>query len=125
MPTTLGVHLIFQVTSGKAQLFQFLDGPGGAHRLAETGVDIDQGGQLGHAGDLPAALRHLGKRGQADIRQSELRRQRRTGNVHPVKTLVLDDQRHDRRVRAGKLQQAPRCQLFAERGALPPPRSFG
>ncbi len=51
-----GVELVFDVAAGQARVLEFLDGAGHVHGLAETGVCVHQGRQVGHAGDLPARV---------------------------------------------------------------------
>jgi hypothetical protein len=44
-------------------------------------------GQVGHPGDLPGAGGHLGERGQADVRQSQVVGEDGAGDVDPGKPL--------------------------------------
>ena len=70
----LGVDLVLDVETGNAGILERLNGPGDVHRLAKTGIRIDERRQVGHPRDLAATVRHLGERGQPDVGQPEVSR---------------------------------------------------
>ena len=53
----LRVDLVLEVQARDAGVLEHLHGARHVHRLAESGVGVDQGRQVGDAGDLAAALR--------------------------------------------------------------------
>src|SRR5690606_36631079 len=83
----LGVDLVLDVEAGHPGVLEHLDGAGDVHRLAEAGVGIDDGGQLGHAGDLSAAGGDLAQRGEPDVRLAEVRGEDGAGDVDAVEAL--------------------------------------
>src|SRR5699024_7114056 len=77
-----GVDLVLDVAAGQPRLLELLDRAGHVHRLAETGVGVDQTGQIGGTGDLTAAGGDLGQGGQADVGQTQLIGDHGPGDVH-------------------------------------------
>ena len=86
------VDLVFDVAAGDAQVLEDVDGAGGAQRLAEPGVGVDERGQPGGAGDLVAAGGHLGQRRQADVGQGQRGGHDGAGDVDPFEAEAFDQQ---------------------------------
>ena len=72
----LGVDLVLEVAAGQAAGLERLDGTGDVHRLAEAGVGVDDGRQVGDGGDLATATGDLVQRGEPDVRQGKVGRKR-------------------------------------------------
>ncbi len=86
----LRVDLILQVASGQSGILQHRYGARGVQRLTESGVGVDQRGQVGGPGDLGAAGRDLGQCRQPDVGQPEVGRQRGTGYVNSLEADLGD-----------------------------------
>ena len=86
----LRVDLILQVASRQTRIFQDRHGARGIQRLTESGIGVDQRGQVGGPGDLGAAGRDLGERRQPDVGQSEVGRQCGTGYVNSLEADLSD-----------------------------------
>jgi hypothetical protein len=85
----LGVELVLDMQPGEAGVLELLDGAGHVHGFAEAGVGVDDGGQVGHAGDLPGPGGYFGEGGQADVGQAEVVGQHCAGDVDAGKALFL------------------------------------
>ena len=66
----LGVDLVFDVQAGDPRILEGLHGAGDVHRLAEPGVRVHQGRQVGHARDLGGTPGDLGQGGEPDVGQA-------------------------------------------------------
>src|SRR5699024_3235362 len=112
-----GVDLVLDVAAGQPRLLELLDRAGHVHRLAETGVGVDQTGQIGGTGDLTAAGGDLGQGGQADVGQTQLIGDHGPGDVHAGEALLLDQCDRQRgegpRERSGRARGQQRPQITA------------
>jgi len=68
----LRVDLVLEMTAGQPGILQQGDGARRAHRFAESGVGVDQRGQVGDRRNLRAARGDFGQRGQPDVGQPEI-----------------------------------------------------
>lgn len=118
VPAPLGVHLILEMTTGQAGVLQHRDGPGRTHRLAESGVAVDERGQIGRPCDRPSTGGDLGQCGQSDVGQTQVRREYGAGDVHPLETDVGDELGHQRREGPRPPLQLTGSQTGAQRLAL-------
>ena len=118
VPAALRVHLVLEVQAGEAGVLEHLHGAGDVHRLAESGVGVDQGGQVGDARDLAGALGDLRERREADIRQPEVGAEHRARDVDALEPLVLDEQGAERVEGARHPHELAAREAGAERRAL-------
>src|ERR1017187_4254989 len=118
MAATLWVDLVFKVAAAQTKLLELLNRARGAHGFAKTSVGVNDGGQTGNPGDCTSAMGHLAEGGQADIRQAEVSRQNRAGNINPLEPLAFDQEGDQRRKGAWEPKQFARAQGDAEHGAL-------
>ena len=110
MAAALRVDLVLDVAAGNAQVLQDVHGAGGAQRLAETCVRVDERGQPRGAGDLVTARRHFAQGRQADVGQGQRRRHDGARDVHPFEAQALDQQRGEGVEGAREAQEPPRGQ---------------
>ena len=97
---SLGVDLVLEVAAGQPGVLEQRDGARGVHRFAESGVGVDQRGQVGDRRDLRAASGDLGQRGQPDVGQSQVGGQHRARDVDALESDLGDKLGHQRRERA-------------------------
>lgn len=90
------------------------DGAGHVHWFTEAGVRVHEGGQVGHAGDLPGAGGDLGEGGQTDVGQAQIVGRDRAGDVDPGEALFLDQPGRERVERARELLHGAGVQQLAE-----------
>src|SRR6185436_5761415 len=118
MAAAFWILLIFDVTAGEPGGFQGSNGPRDIQGFTETGVGIDEGGQVRGAGDGARPGAHFVEGRQADVRKAEIRGKSGTGNVRALKSVARDEHRHQWRKRAGKPEQFSGLQRCAKRRAL-------
>src|SRR5664279_4886934 len=97
MAAALRVELVLEVATAQAELLELLDGARGVQGFSKPGVGVNDGRQAGDPGDGTSALRNLTEGGETDVRQGEVGRQDRAGDINPLEALTLDQQRDQRR----------------------------
>src|SRR5699024_3538023 len=68
--------------------------------------------------DLLGPAGNFGQGGQPDVRQAQVGREHRPGDIDPVEALVLDQVRAERVERAGETEQLPAGEPLPEAGAF-------
>jgi hypothetical protein len=93
----LRADLILDVASGQSGILENGNSARGVQGRTESGVRVDQCGQVRGSGDLGTTRRHLRQGRQSDVRQSEVGRERSAGHVNPLEAGVGDGLGHQRR----------------------------
>jgi hypothetical protein len=118
VPAPLRVDLILYVASGQYGVLEDGHGARGVQGHTESGVRVDQCGQVRGSGDLRTARGDLRQSRQSDVRQSEVGRQRCAGHVDSLEAGLGDRLGHQRRECARKSLQPTGIQTRSQRGAL-------
>ena len=118
VPAALRVHLVLEVHARDARVLEHLHRAGDVHRLAESGVGVDEGRQVGDPRDLASAVGDLGQGGEPDVGEPEIRAQHGARDVDALEALVLDEHRAQRIERPRHPDQFAARELRAEVGAL-------
>ena len=101
MTTSLRIHLVLDVQTGDARVLEDLHRASHVHGLTEPGVGVDDRREIGHPGDLSAALGHFAQRRETNVGQTKVRREHRARDVDAVETLSLNESGRERIERAG------------------------
>src|SRR5699024_3314308 len=84
------------------------------HRLAESGVSINDRRQFGHASDLLCTTGYLGEGREPDVGKPEIGGEHGARNVDTIETLFFNEACRERVERSWEAEQFTRFELLAE-----------